>query len=70
MQYLECFCFSFEIISLSKKELVALCLLCSGCWASDSLMRLFLTEPCDDLQCVKVVAPGQTQLRFEMSCTC
>ena len=53
---------SFEIISMQKRELVAL--LCLSSWCLASVLWLFLAMPRGCLQFVIVVFPDHTQLPF------
>ena len=56
--------FSFVIILMVKRELVALFCLSSLCIVIIIIMWLFLLVPCIGLQCVIVVYPDHTHLLF------
>ena len=53
---------SFAIISMGKRELVAL--LCLSSWCLVIVVRLFLAMPRVSLQFVFVVSPDHTHLLF------
>ena len=55
---------SFAIILTRKRELAVMLLL--SCLVSGSVLWLFLTVPMVGLQCVLVVFPDHTHLRFGM----
>ena len=75
IQWLSLFCYaslcvrsSFVIILNVKRELVALLLLSYGCLVTVNVLLLFLMVPWVGLQCVIVIFPDHTHLRFP-SCT-
>ena len=57
-------CSSFEIILKRKRELVALLLLSYICLVTVNVLLPFFTVPWVGLQCVIVVFPDHTHLRF------
>ena len=69
--YCSLFCFavfcvvsSFAIISLGKRELFALLLLCSECYVAVLALWLFLAVPWVGLFHVIVAFPGHSRLLF------
>ena len=65
---LRCFWFCNHIISLGKRELVALLLLCSECHVTVAFLWLFLAVPWAGLWCVIVALPSHTHLFCVFQC--